>query len=78
VGHPQTPVECGRFLKAGSGYHAEVVLDNVKRNHGTVYLMVRGRTHHVRLPASWQLGHSFSVLETDSWHLPGPPSKMWP
>lgn len=62
--------ECGRFLTAASGYYAAEILD-VKRNHGTAYLIVRGGTHHFRLPSSWQHSHPFSVLATDGWHLPG-------
>lgn len=63
--------ECGRFLTAPFGYYAAEVLD-VKRNHGTTYVVVRGGTHQFRLPASWQHSHPFTVVETDTWNLPGP------
>jgi diaminopimelate decarboxylase len=58
--------ECGRFLVAACGSYAVEVLD-VKRNHGVNYLLVRGGTHHFRLPASWQHSHPFSVLPVDRW-----------
>jgi len=58
--------ECGRFLVAACGSYAVEVLD-VKRNHGVNYLLVRGGTHHFRLPASWQHSHPFSVLPVDGW-----------
>jgi 2-[(L-alanin-3-ylcarbamoyl)methyl]-2-hydroxybutanedioate decarboxylase len=58
--------ECGRFLVAACGSYAVEVLD-VKRNHGVNYLLVRGGTHHFRLPASWQHSHPFSVLPLDRW-----------
>jgi diaminopimelate decarboxylase len=63
--------ECGRFLVAACGYYAVEVLD-VKRNHGASYLIVRGGTHHFRLPASWQHSHPFIVVAVDRWPLPCP------
>jgi diaminopimelate decarboxylase len=62
----QIDFECGRFLVAACGSYAAEVLD-VKRNHGVNYLLVRGGTHHFRLPASWQHSHPFSVLPVDRW-----------
>jgi 2-[(L-alanin-3-ylcarbamoyl)methyl]-2-hydroxybutanedioate decarboxylase len=59
--------ECGRFLVAGCGSYAAEVLD-VKRNHGVNYLLLRGGTHHFRLPASWQHSHPFTVLPVERWH----------
>jgi diaminopimelate decarboxylase len=63
--------ECGRFLVAACGYYAVEVLD-VKRNHGASYLVVRGGTHHFRLPASWQHSHPFTVVAVERWPLPCP------
>jgi 2-[(L-alanin-3-ylcarbamoyl)methyl]-2-hydroxybutanedioate decarboxylase len=63
--------ECGRFLVAGCGSYAVEVLD-VKRNHGVNYLLVRGGTHHFRLPASWQHSHPFTVLPVDRWRSAAP------
>jgi diaminopimelate decarboxylase len=63
--------ECGRFLVAGCGSYAVEVLD-VKRNHGSVYALVRGGTHHFRLPASWQHSHPFTVLPVERWSYSAP------
>ncbi len=60
--------ECSRFLVAACGYYAVEVLD-IKRNHGVNYLVVRGGTHHFRLPASWQHSHPFTVVALDRWPL---------
>lgn len=58
--------ECGRFLVATCGTYAAEVLD-VKRNHDVHYVLLRGGTHHFRLPASWQHSHPFTVLAVDDW-----------
>ncbi|WP_219418630.1 type III PLP-dependent enzyme [Pseudonocardia nigra] len=63
--------ECGRFLVAGCGSYAAEVLD-VKRNHGEAYVILRGGTHHFRLPVSWQHSHPFTVVPVDRWPLPSP------
>jgi diaminopimelate decarboxylase len=63
--------ECGRFLVAACGSYAAEVLD-IRRNHGVNYLLVRGGTHHFRLPASWQHSHPFSVLPIDRWRSGAP------
>lgn len=58
--------ECGRFLVAECGSYAVEVLD-IKRNHGVNYLVVRGGTHHFRLPVSWQHSHPFTVIPLEHW-----------
>ncbi|ASR38308.1 diaminopimelate decarboxylase [Prauserella marina] len=63
--------ECGRYLVAGCGTYRTEVLD-VKRNHGVNYVLVRGGTHHFRLPVSWQHSHPFSVRPVEDWD-PGLP-----
>jgi diaminopimelate decarboxylase len=63
--------ECGRFLVAACGSYATEVLD-VRRNHGVSYVLVRGGTHHLRLPASWQHSHPFNVLSIERWLLNAP------
>ncbi|HSL06389.1 MAG TPA: type III PLP-dependent enzyme [Pseudonocardiaceae bacterium] len=63
--------ECGRFLVAPYGWYACEVLD-VKRNHGENYVILRGGTHHFRLPVSWQHSHPFTVLPVDRWELDHP------
>ena len=65
--------ECGRYLTARCGSYAVEVLD-VKRNHGVDWALVRGGTHHFRLPSSWQHSHPFTVVPVDRWDddLPRP------
>lgn len=63
--------ECGRFLVAACGSYAVELLD-IKRNHGVAYLLVRGGTHHFRLPSSWQHSHPFTVLPVDRWRSRAP------
>ncbi|MCA1672324.1 MAG: siderophore biosynthesis PLP-dependent protein [Actinobacteria bacterium] len=58
--------ECGRFLVAECGTYAVEVLDT-KRNHGVNYVLVRGGTHHFRLPVSWQHSHPFTVIPVQRW-----------
>lgn len=61
--------ECGRYLAADSGVYAAEVLD-LKCNHGKTFVVVRGGTHHFRLPASWQHSHPFHILAADAWPYP--------
>jgi diaminopimelate decarboxylase len=58
--------ECGRFLAAAFGAYVVEVLD-VKTNHGAGFAVVRGGTHHFRLPASWGHSHPFTVIPVDEW-----------
>jgi 2-[(L-alanin-3-ylcarbamoyl)methyl]-2-hydroxybutanedioate decarboxylase len=58
--------EPGRYLAAAHGTYAAEVLD-VKTTHGETFAVIRGGTHHLRLPASWQHDHPFSVLPVDGW-----------
>jgi len=63
--------ECGRYLAAPWGAYVTEVLD-VKTNHGTAFAVVRGGTHHFRLPASWGHSHPFTVIPVDEWRYPFP------
>ena len=63
--------EPGRLLAASAGWYAAEVLD-VKRTHGRWFAVVRGGTHHFRLPASWGYSHPFTVLAVPSWSYPFP------
>ncbi|WP_341278631.1 type III PLP-dependent enzyme [Paenibacillus sp. FSL H8-0537] len=58
--------ECGRYLTASSGYYAVEVLD-IKRNHGKDYVIIRGGTHHFRLPVSWNHSHPFERIAIEHW-----------
>jgi len=63
--------ECGRYLAAACGAYVTEVLD-VKTNHGEVFAVVRGGTHHFRLPASWGHSHPFTVVPVEEWRYPFP------
>jgi diaminopimelate decarboxylase len=58
--------EPGRLLAADAGWYATEVLD-VKTTHGRTFAVVRGGTHHFRLPAAWGYSHPFTVLPVDPW-----------
>jgi diaminopimelate decarboxylase len=66
---PALVFEPGRFLAAPAGWYAAEVLD-VKQNHGRWFAILRGGTHHFRLPASWGYSHPFTVLPVDAWPYP--------
>jgi 2-[(L-alanin-3-ylcarbamoyl)methyl]-2-hydroxybutanedioate decarboxylase len=59
-------LEPGRILAADGGWYATEVLD-LKRTHGRTFAVVRGGTHHFRLPAAWGYSHPFTVLPADDW-----------
>jgi diaminopimelate decarboxylase len=66
-------LEPGRILAADAGWYAAEVLD-VKHTHGRTFAVLRGGTHHFRLPAAWGYSHPFTVLPVDEWpaDLPRP------
>ncbi|HET6530996.1 MAG TPA: alanine racemase [Actinoplanes sp.] len=64
-------VEPGRILAADAGWYAAEVLD-LKRTHGRWFAVLRGGTHHFRLPAAWGYSHPFAVLPVDDWPHPWP------
>lgn len=63
--------ECGRYLTAACGSYVVEVLD-MKYTHGVAWALVRGGTHHFRLPASWQHSHPFTVVPVDRWESSAP------
>ncbi|GIJ56645.1 alanine racemase [Virgisporangium aurantiacum] len=63
---PRLVFEPGRYLAAPAGWYAAEVLD-LKRVHGTWFAVIRGGTHHFRLPAAWGYSHPFTVLPVDGW-----------
>jgi diaminopimelate decarboxylase len=63
---PRLVFEPGRYLAAPAGWYAAEVLD-LKRVHGTWFAVLRGGTHHFRLPAAWGYSHPFTVLPVDDW-----------
>ncbi len=61
--------ELGRFLAADAGWYAAEVVD-LKHTHGRWFAVVRGGTHHFRLPAAWGYSHPFTVLPVEAWARP--------
>ncbi len=64
-------VEPGRILAADAGWYAAEVVD-LKLTHGRWFAVLRGGTHHFRLPAAWGYSHPFEVLPRDPWPYPWP------
>ncbi|MCS3780422.1 alanine racemase [Tsukamurella ocularis] len=58
--------EPGRWPVAECGYYAAEVTD-LKFNHGTWFVILRGGINHFQLPTSWPLIHNFAVLPIESW-----------
>jgi diaminopimelate decarboxylase len=63
--------EPGRYLAADAGAYAAEVLD-LKTTHGRTFAVLRGGTHHFRLPAAWGYSHPFTVVPVDDWPHPYP------
>jgi diaminopimelate decarboxylase len=63
--------EPGRLLAADAGVYAAEVLD-LKTTHGRTFAVLRGGTHHFRLPAAWGYSHPFTVVPVDEWPHPYP------
>lgn len=63
--------EPGRYLVANHGYYAAEVID-LKSSHDQYFAVLRGGTHHHRLPASWGHNQPFEVLPAERWSHPFP------
>ena len=61
--------EIGRLLAADAGWYAAEVID-LKHTHGRTFAVLRGGTHHFRLPAAWGYDHPCTVLPADRWPYP--------
>lgn len=61
--------ELGRFLVAEAGWYAAEVID-LKCTHGRHFAVLRGGTHHFRLPAAWGYSHPCTVLPVEQWRYP--------
>ncbi|GAB3232606.1 staphyloferrin B biosynthesis decarboxylase SbnH [Glycomyces halotolerans] len=58
--------EPGRYLAAPAGWYlAEIVA--LKTIADQAFALVRGGTHHFRLPAAWGYSHPFTVVSVDQW-----------
>jgi diaminopimelate decarboxylase len=66
---PRLVFEIGRYLAADAGWYAAEVID-LKLTHGRWFAVLRGGTHHFRLPAAWGYSHPFQVLPVDAWQYP--------
>jgi 2-[(L-alanin-3-ylcarbamoyl)methyl]-2-hydroxybutanedioate decarboxylase len=58
--------ECGRYITSSCGYYATEVLD-IKQNHEQYFCVLRGGSHHLRLPAAWKQNHPFTVVPVENW-----------
>ncbi|GHH99639.1 type III PLP-dependent enzyme [Neobacillus kokaensis] len=61
--------ECGRYITSSCGYYAAEVLD-IKQNHGQTFCVIRGGSHHFRLPAAWKQSHPFTIIPIEKWVYP--------
>ncbi len=61
--------EPGRLIVADHGYYAAEIID-LKQSHEQQFAVLRGGTHHNRLPASWGHNHPFEIQATEHWHYP--------
>ncbi|UKS28461.1 type III PLP-dependent enzyme [Paenibacillus sp. HWE-109] len=61
--------EPGRYLAAACGFYATEVVD-LKCNHDKHYAILRGGSHHFRLPGAWQHSHPFEVVPVERWDYP--------
>lgn len=61
--------EPGRFIVADHGYYVTEVVD-IKMSAGQCFAVIRGGTHHNRLPASWGHNHPFTVVPLERWFYP--------
>lgn len=61
--------EPGRYIVAHAGYYASEVID-LKCNHDKHYAILRGGTHHFRLPVSWGHNQPFQIINIEQWEYP--------
>ncbi|WP_411350114.1 type III PLP-dependent enzyme [Paenibacillus sp. WLX2291] len=61
--------EPGRMIVADYGYYVAEVSD-LKVSHEQNFAVLRGGTHHNRLPASWGHNHPFLVMASENWSAP--------
>jgi diaminopimelate decarboxylase len=58
--------EPGRYLVADYGFYATEIID-IKKSHQQYFAVVRGGTHHNRLPSSWGHNQPFQLYTSDTW-----------
>lgn len=75
LGKTQLFFEPGRFIVADYGYYVTEVVD-IKRSQDRYFAVLRGGTHHNRLPVSWGHNHPFSILPIENWSYPFPRTEI--
>jgi diaminopimelate decarboxylase len=63
---PRIQFECGRIMTAYCAVYVSEVID-VKTNHGEDFALLRGGSHHFRLPSAWRHRHPFRVIARERW-----------
>ncbi|QDI93178.1 type III PLP-dependent enzyme [Salicibibacter halophilus] len=66
LGEAELFFEPGRYIVADFVYYAAEMID-LKSSMDQHFAILRGGTHHHRLPASWGQDHPFSIVSTDDW-----------
>ncbi|MBN9654003.1 type III PLP-dependent enzyme [Halobacillus sp. GSS1] len=62
-------LELGRFMTSVAGSYVTEVID-VKANHDQHFALIRGGSHHFRLPAAWKMNHPFRIHPVEEWEAP--------
>lgn len=62
-------LEIGRYMTAKCGSYVTEVLD-IKTNHDQSFALIRGGSHHLRLPAAWKMSHPFRIHPVEEWNYP--------
>jgi diaminopimelate decarboxylase len=65
---PLTTVNVGGGF--GIDYTGTAEVLDLKQTHGRWFAVLRGGTHHFRLPAAWGYSHPFAVLPVEEWAHP--------
>ena len=68
---PTIQFECGRIVAAYSAVYVCEILD-IKANHGRAFALLRGGSHHFRLPSAWGHRHPFKIVAREQWPWPFP------
>lgn len=69
AGGPLLQFECGRIVVAYCAVYATEIID-LKTTHGETFALLRGGSHHFRLPSAWQHRHPHKILARTNWPWP--------
>lgn len=61
--------ECGRIVVAYCAVYVTEIVD-LKTTHGETFALLRGGSHHFRLPSAWQHRHPHVILARKAWSWP--------